>query len=91
MNRAVYGVPNIHSSTVSGKVMASPDQQIPVSAGFQATQEKASKSGKDRGESIQNHKDEDAHVKKPVKSFNCSQGVQDTSQSQAHVPDTAGP
>ncbi len=51
--------------------MASPDQQIPVSAGFQANQAKASEIDNDRGETIQNHKDDDAQETKVVKLF-CS-------------------
>ena len=66
--------------------MASPDQQIPVSAGFQVDQEKESTSENDRGESIQNHKDEGAQETKSVNIVFCSQGDQDTFQSQAHVP-----
>jgi hypothetical protein len=65
--------------------MASPDQQIPASAGFQVNQEKESKSENDRGESIQNHNDEGAQETKLVNIVFCSQGDQDTSQSQAHV------
>jgi hypothetical protein len=68
--------------------MASPDQQIPVSAGFQAIQSKASENGKERGESIQNHQEEGAQEANTVKSIFCSQGDQDTIQSQAHVPPT---
>jgi hypothetical protein len=40
--------------------MASPVQRIPVSAGFQVSEEKEKLTEIGRGESIQNHKDEDA-------------------------------
>ena len=77
---------NKPSSAVTGKVMASPVQQIPVSAGFQAVQEKESKSQKTRGESTQKQTDEGAQEIKMVNVVYCSQGDQDTSQPQAQVP-----
>ena len=66
--------------------MASPVQQIPVSAGFQAVQEKESKSEKTRGETTQKHTDEGAQETKMVNVVYCSQGDQDISQPQAQVP-----
>ncbi len=48
--------------------MAPPDQQIPVSAGFQANEEKPKERAIERDESIQNHNDdEDAQVTEAVK------------------------
>jgi hypothetical protein len=66
--------------------MASPVQQIPVSAGFQVSEEKEKLTEIDRGESIQNHKDEDAQESKLVNTVFYSQGEQDTAQSQTQVP-----
>ncbi len=73
------------SSAVTGKVMASPVQQIPVSAGFQVNQEEVKENEIECGESIQKRNDEDAQETEVVKQTVCSQGDQETSQSQAHV------
>ena len=71
-----------------GKVMASPDHQIPVSAEIEAKDEKQTESRKEFDNATSNQQTKEGQVTEVVFDLSCTPSIKDTFQSQAHVPQT---
>jgi hypothetical protein len=81
---------------ITGKVMASPDHQIPVSADLEAKDKKQAESRKESDNTTSNQQTKEGQATEVVFDLSCApsikdtfcpQGDQDISQSQAHVPE----